>query len=131
MASGLATPLRRARGLGSAKRGVGEFIGQRVSAVALLFLGPWALLAGAHLVGHDFGDVRAWLAAPVNATLMVLLVLAGFYHGQIGLRVIIEDYIEGRMAKTALLILNTLVAWAAAALAVVCILGVSFGAGTA
>ena len=128
--SDLSTPLRRARGLGSAKTGVGHFIGQRVSAVALLLLAPWALWSGAHLAGHDYDRVRMWLASPVNATLLVLAVLAGFYHGQLGLRVIIEDYIGKHTTRTLLLILNTFVAAAAAALTVICILGVSFGGGS-
>jgi len=41
--TGFRTPLGRARGLGSAKHGVGDFIGQRVSAVALLFLAAWGV----------------------------------------------------------------------------------------
>ncbi|HEY5288465.1 MAG TPA: succinate dehydrogenase, hydrophobic membrane anchor protein, partial [Caulobacteraceae bacterium] len=73
---------------------------------------------------------RAWLAAPVNASLLILLVLAGFYHGQLGIRVIVEDYVARRGSRNVLLILNVFVAAAAATLAVVCILGVSFGGGS-
>ena len=53
--SELVTALKRARGLGSAQHGVGHFIGQRVSAVALLLLSPWALWAGVHLAGQPAG----------------------------------------------------------------------------
>jgi len=128
--SDLTTPLRRARGLGSAKHGVGHFIGQRVSAVALLLLAPWALWSAYHLAGRGYEGARAWLAAPVNASLLILLVLAGFYHGQLGIRVIVEDYVARRGSRNVLLILNVFVAAAAATLAVVCILGVSFGGGS-
>ncbi|HEY5289546.1 MAG TPA: succinate dehydrogenase, hydrophobic membrane anchor protein, partial [Caulobacteraceae bacterium] len=57
--SDLTTPLRRARGLGSAKHGVGHFIGQRVSAVALLLLAPWALWSAYHLAGRGYEGARA------------------------------------------------------------------------
>jgi succinate dehydrogenase / fumarate reductase membrane anchor subunit len=125
--TGLVTPLRRARGLGSAKHGVGHFIGQRVSAVALLLLSPWALWTGAHLAGRDYGAVRGWFGSPVNASLLILVVLAGLYHGQLGMRVIIEDYIERPLTRTLLLIANAFVAALAATIATVSILGVMFG----
>ena len=125
--TGLVTPLRRARGLGSAKHGVGHFIGQRVSAVALLLLSPWALWTGAHLAGHDYAAARAWFGSPVNASLLILVVLAGLYHGQLGMRVIIEDYIERPLTRTLLLIANAFVAALAATVASVSILGVMFG----
>ena len=125
--SDLITPLRRARGLGSAKHGVGHFIGQQVSAVALLLLSPWALWAGVHLAGRDFDTIRNWLASPINASLLILFVLAGFYHAQLGMRVIIEDYVETPLTRTLLLIANVFVAALAATLATVCVLGVMLG----
>jgi succinate dehydrogenase / fumarate reductase membrane anchor subunit len=123
------TPLRRARGLGSAKRGVGHFIGQRVSAVALLFLIPWVLWAGYHVAGSGYAGARTWLAQPVNATLLILLAFAAYYHGQLGLRVIIEDYVGRGLSRTTLLILNTFVALAGAALIGMAILRISLGVG--
>jgi succinate dehydrogenase / fumarate reductase membrane anchor subunit len=127
--SDLRTPLNRARGLGSAKRGVGHFIGQRVSAVALVFLICWAFsqTPGVALGGYD--GARAWLASPINAALASLLALTAFYHARIGMQVVIEDYIERPVSKTALLILNSFVAAAGAAVAVICVLKVSFGGG--
>lgn len=127
--SGYSTPLRQARGLGSAGRGVGHFIGQRVSAIALLVLSPWAVWSAIVLARTDFAGARAWLTRPVDATLLILLAFAGLYHGRLGLQVIIEDYFSG-LGRTGLLILNTFVALGAAALIAICILRVSLGAGT-
>jgi succinate dehydrogenase / fumarate reductase membrane anchor subunit len=121
------TGLKRARGLGSAKTGVSHFIGQRVSAVALLLLAPWLIWSGGRLAGHDYADARAWVANPINASLLILTVLAGFYHGRIGMAVVIEDYIHRPLTRTVLLILNTFVAAAGATIATVAILGVLFG----
>ena len=124
------TPLGRARGLGSAKHGVGHFIAQRVSAAALVLLVCWGFSQTPELVRGGYDGARAWLAHPVNATVMVLLAVTGFYHGQIGMRVVIEDYFARRSTRTALLIANALAWMAAAALTTVSLLKVAFSAGS-
>ena len=125
------TALGRARGLGSAKTGVGHFIGQRVSAVALLFLALWGVWSAVTIASGGYDGARTWLGSPVNAALLVLVALAGFYHVRLGMGVIIEDYIHKPASKAALLILNTFVCVAAGALSTICILKVAFGAGAA
>ena len=128
--AGYSTPLRRARGLGSAKHGVGHFIAQRVSAVALVFLVLWAVAAavGFARAGGDYQAARIFMASPVNAALLVLFVLAGFFHMHIGMQVVIEDYVGGPVAKAATLIGNILICGLGAGLAVVSLLKVAFGA---
>jgi succinate dehydrogenase / fumarate reductase membrane anchor subunit len=127
--SGYRTPLGRARGLGAAKTGVGHFIGQRVSAVALIALALWLVSAATTIARGDFDSAILWLRNPVNATLACLTTLAAFYHMQLGMRVIIEDYIERPVSRMALLIANLLVCLAAAALTIICLLKVAFAAG--
>jgi len=123
------TPLRQARGLGAAKTGVGHFIGQRVSAVALVFLVLWGVASAMSLSGAGYEDATAWLQHPLNAALLALTIAAGCYHMQLGMRVIIEDYITKPGSKLALLILNLFVAWGAGALAIVSLLKVAVGGG--
>ncbi|MGH7017469.1 MAG: succinate dehydrogenase, hydrophobic membrane anchor protein [Caulobacteraceae bacterium] len=127
--AGLRTPLGRARGLGSAKEGVGRFIAERVTSAALIPLGAWGLFSAFALTGSGFAGARAWLSSPVNAALLVLLAVIGFHHMQIGMRVIIEDYFARPATRTALLALNAFVCWVALALTVVSVLKVAFGAG--
>lgn len=122
------TALRRARGLGSSKSGVGAFIGERVSSVALVFLVLWAVAAGLTLARGGYDGAVAWLGQPVNAALLALTVVVGFYHMQLGMRVIVEDYIERRITKAALLLLNAFACWGGAALTLVCLLKVAFAA---
>jgi succinate dehydrogenase / fumarate reductase membrane anchor subunit len=123
------TPLGRARGLGSAKHGVGHFIGQRVSAVALVFLVCFGLAQTPGLAKGGYDGAWAWLGHPLNAALLGLLAVTALYHGQLGLRVVIEDYVRRRLTRDALLILNTFTWIAAAAVIVVSLIKVSVGAG--
>lgn len=90
------TPLLKARGMGSAKEGVGHWWIQRVTSVALLPLLIWLVLALALLDGHDYAALSGWVARPVNAVLLIATVLALFWHSALGLQVIFEDYIGSK-----------------------------------
>jgi succinate dehydrogenase / fumarate reductase membrane anchor subunit len=122
------TPLGRARGLGSAHHGVGHFIGQRASAVALLFLLLWGVWSALKLAPLGYDGAAAWLHGPVHMALLVLLLAAGFYHVRIGAQVIIEDYVHQPLIKTAGLLANTFVCYGAAVLAILSVLKVAFSA---
>lgn len=98
------TPLLRARGLGSAKEGVGHWWIQRVTAAALLPLVIWLLVTLALLDGRDYASLLAWVARPVNSVLLIATALALFWHSALGLRVIIEDYTASKGLKFGLII---------------------------
>ncbi|MDB5417449.1 MAG: succinate dehydrogenase,hydrophobic rane anchor protein [Phenylobacterium sp.] len=121
------TPLGRARGLGSAKHGVGHWISERVGAVALVPLTLWGVFGVLRLAAGDYGAAVAWISDPLNAVLMVLLIAISFWHMHSGMRVVIEDYIHVTLSKSALLILNLFVCGLAGALAVFSILKVALG----
>ena len=125
------TPLGRARGLGAAKSGVGRFIGERVTSVALLFLVFWAVASALGLAKGGYADAMHWFASPVNAVLLLLLSVVGFYHMQVGMTVIIEDYIGKPVTKALLLLANAFACWGAMALTVLCILKVALAGGGA
>jgi succinate dehydrogenase / fumarate reductase membrane anchor subunit len=124
------TALGRARGLGSAKSGVGHFLAERVSSVALILLTVWLAWAAITIARGGYGAAQGLLSSPVNAALAILLVVVGLYHAMIGMRVIIEDYIDRPTTKAALLLLNAFVGWGAAAVATVSLLKITFGAGS-
>lgn len=121
------TPLGRARGLGSAKHGVGHWISERVGAIALVPLTLWGVFGVLRLAAGDYGAAVAWISDPLNAVLMVLLIAISFWHMHSGMRVVIEDYIHITLNKSALLILNLFVCGLAGALAVFSILKVALG----
>ena len=124
--AGIRTPLARARGMGSSKHGVGHFIAQRVTAIALLGLVLWAVVSAVALAHSDFDGATAWLRSPINAALASLTAIAAFWHMQLGMRTIIEDYLAKPGAKGLCLVLNVFVAWAGGAVTVVSILKVAF-----
>src|SRR5581483_964627 len=88
------TPLARAIGLGSAKEGVGAWWAERVSAVALVPLALWFAASIIAHTGSDYATFIVWLKTPLAAILMILLLIALFYHTALGLQVVIEDYVH-------------------------------------
>lgn len=103
------TPLGRVRGLGSARHGVGHFITQRVSAIALVVLVPWFLITLIGAVRGGYEGALAYLSDPLNAVVVILAVSASLYHMRLGMQVVIEDYIAKPGLRISLLVLNTFV----------------------
>ena len=93
----LRNPLARAKGLGSAKNGTTHWWHQRLTAVALALLTPWFVVLAVGLLGADQATVRLAIAQPFTATLLAAFVLSLFWHAQLGLQVVVEDYVHGAM----------------------------------
>jgi succinate dehydrogenase / fumarate reductase, membrane anchor subunit len=91
--SQLRTPLKQVRGLGSSRGGTHHFIVQRITAVALVPLSLWFVWIALSLGQLDYAGARALVGHPVNAVLMVSFILAAFWHAQLGVQVVIEDYV--------------------------------------
>jgi succinate dehydrogenase membrane anchor subunit len=100
----LRSPMARARGLGSAHEGVAHWWAQRLSAAALVPLMLWFVGYVCTTMGEPFAAARQSLHAPVNAILTILMVSIGFYHGHLGLSVVIEDYVHTAWFRLALLV---------------------------
>jgi len=122
------TPLKRVRGLGSAREGVGHWWGQRLTAIALAPLSIWFAWLVVSLSGSDYTSVRQTLASPLQAIPMILFIYALFHHGQLGLQVVIEDYVHQRPLEIGLLILVKFLALAAGLTATIAVLTLIFGA---
>lgn len=120
------TPISRVRGLGSAKEGTHHWWMQRITAIALIPLGIWFVVSMIRLAGADHAAAAAWLASPLTAVLMLLLIVATFHHLQLGIQVVIEDYIHGEAVKMACLISLKLASFALGTAAVFAVLKVAF-----
>lgn len=123
------TALARARGLGAAQHGVGAFIAQRVSAMALVLLTLWGVWSALILARGDYGGALYWLQSPLNAVLLALLIGVAVFHMQIGMREIIADYFARPLTRSAFMVVNVFVCWLAGATGVICVLKVAVFAG--
>ena len=93
------TQLGEVRGLGSAKTGTSHFWMQRLTALALIPLTLWFVASLASMGSADYADAVAWVKSPLTSILLLALIAATFHHMQLGLQVIIEDYVHAEGLK--------------------------------
>jgi len=95
----LRSPLAKAKGLGASGDASHHFWVQRISALAMIPLVFWIALSIAFLPEASYADVVAWLQSPLNGIITLLFVILSFYHAQLGLQVVIEDYISSHSKR--------------------------------
>ena len=95
----LRSPLGRARGLGSARSGSRHWWMERLTSIALIPLTIWFIFAAIGLGGATRADVAIWLSSPWTMAMMIALVVATFHHLQLGMQVVMEDYIHHDQIK--------------------------------
>jgi len=100
----LRSKLGQVRGLGSTREGVHHWWAQRMSSVALLPLSLWFIYSLITLTGSDYVAFQAWMSEFGNAVFTVLLLVAMFHHAQLGLQVVIEDYVHSELWKMGMLL---------------------------
>ena len=123
----LRTPLARVKGLGSARDGTSHFWHQRLTALLLIPLVLWAGFSIASLPA-DYATLVGWIQQPFVTVGLVLLVIVVFYHAQLGLQVVIEDYISSHARRTVVLLLSNLFCLVFGTVGVVSVLKIAFGA---
>ncbi|MCP4391732.1 MAG: succinate dehydrogenase, hydrophobic membrane anchor protein [Gammaproteobacteria bacterium] len=123
----LRSPLSRVKGLGSAKQGTHHFWHQRLTALLLI---PLVLWLGFSLASMpvDHAMLVAWIQQPFATVLLVLLIVAAFYHAQLGLQMVIEDYVSSHAQRTISLLLTNFLCLLLGTVGVVSVLKISFGA---
>ena len=124
----LRSPIGRVLGLGSAKEGASHWWMQRVTSVALVVLCLWFVSSLLRLGDFSHAAVVAWIGAPFNAVLLSLLVGTSVYHSQLGVQVVVEDYVAHHGAKIVTMMLLTFVHILLAALGIFSVLRIAFGA---
>jgi succinate dehydrogenase / fumarate reductase, membrane anchor subunit len=120
------TPIARVRGLGSARSGAHHWWLERLTSVSTLILFVWLLVALLRLPVLDHATVTEWLASPLNAVPMLLLIVSTFWHLKLGLQVVIEDYVHEEGSKLFSIILLNFFTIALGALAFFSVLKIAF-----
>ena len=123
----LRSPLGEVLGRGSAKEGVHHWREQRLTAVALVVLASWFVVSLLAMPAHGYAAVAAWVSEPWTAVLLLLFVVTAAWHSQLGVRVVIEDYVHGSGMRTVLLALSGYLHMLAAAAGVFAVLRVALG----
>ncbi len=123
----LRTPLKRARGLGSAKDGTGHFLWQRITAIALLLLGAYLIGLLLSLGGAGFERAYTTVSNPLNSTVLIAFLIAAFWHAKLGLQVVIEDYVHTPLLAGFAHFSNILVCSLAAIASVLAVLRIALG----
>ena len=124
---GNGTSIGRVRGLGSAKAGPHHWLLQRFTAIGNLVLVLWFIVSLLLLPNFDYATVREWLARPVPATAMALLIISTFWHARLGMQVMFEDYVHENGSKFAVLALLNLAAFAGAGFGLFCVIRLALG----
>ncbi|MBH5322402.1 succinate dehydrogenase, hydrophobic membrane anchor protein [Aurantiacibacter sediminis] len=128
---GNGTSIGRVRGLGSAHEGPHHWLVQRFTAVGnlvtVLFLGISLFM----LPNLSYETVSGWIAEPVPAFMVALLIITTFWHARLGLQVLIEDYVHESGSKFAALLILNLLTFAGAGFGLFCVARLAFGAGVA
>jgi succinate dehydrogenase / fumarate reductase membrane anchor subunit len=119
----LRSPLGRVLGRGAAKEGVRHWWVQRLTAIALIPLTVWFVVSLLALPSLDYATVTGWVAQGWTALLLVIFIAVTAWHSQLGVRVVIEDYVHSGM-KTLALIVSTFAHVLLAAAAVFAVLEV-------
>ncbi len=125
----LRSDLGRVKGLGSAKEGVGHWRLQRLTAMALVPLSLWFVMSLLCVFNDSHADVVAWVSAPHVTVLLIALSVALFWHLQLGLQVVIEDYVHAPWKQIALQFGIRVGAGLGALIAIVSILKISLALG--
>ncbi len=123
----LRSALGRARGLGSAKEGLHHWWAQRLTALALIPLTVWFVVSLISLAGSGHEEFVLWLANPLNATAMILFLAVAFHHAQLGVQVVLEDYVASHALRTTSVIIVKFLCFGLAAFSIVSTLIVAFG----
>ena len=123
----LSTPLAKARGLGSAKSGTHHWIAQRLTAIALIPLSFWFVFSLVCITELNHQTATEWVQSPLVAVFLLLFIITLFHHAQLGLQVVIEDYIDCKVVKITGLILLKLVSLFAGLAAAIAVLKIYLG----
>jgi succinate dehydrogenase / fumarate reductase membrane anchor subunit len=111
----------------SERHGAGEWMAERLSSLILVPLTVWGLWSAAQLAGGGYDGALIWFQSPVNAVLLAVTLLASLWHMNMGLKVIVDDYLHKPSTRGTVLVLIALVCLALAFASVFLIVRLALG----
>lgn len=108
MQKNLRTNLAKAKGIGSAKNGFHHWWYQRLTSIMMTPLLLWMLYFIKNNTNQDLSNIISNIHKPYNIIPILILIVLAFYHGMLGIRVIIEDYFPNVKIRSTLIILTQL-----------------------
>ena len=128
---GNGTSIGQVRGHGSAHEGAHHWIVQRYTALGNLTLIAWLVTSLMMQSDFSYAAMAKWLAHPVSATAMILLVVSTFWHARLGLQVLIEDYVPNALNRFLVLSFLNMAVFGGGGLAILSVLKIALGGGVA
>jgi len=101
---------------------------QRLTSLALVPLTVWFVVSLLTLPSFSYPTLSSWMSQSWTALLLILLVLVATWHSQLGVRVVVEDYVHEAGARTLTLVLVGFAHVLLAVAGVFAVLRVAFGA---
>ena len=98
-----------------------------MTAIGLIPLSLWFVISVIGLAGADYATFKGWLSGPFNASMFVLTILLVIHHAQLGIQMVVEDYVHGEGVKFGTLVATKLVAAFLAVFMTVSVLKVAVG----
>jgi succinate dehydrogenase / fumarate reductase membrane anchor subunit len=100
-----------------------------MASLAALLLWVWFAVSMLRLPAHDHATIVEWLASPLAAVPMLLLVAVTFWHLRLGLQVIVDDYVHDEGSKLFWTVAIAFAAVLGAAFASFSVLKIALGGG--
>ncbi|MBN9542349.1 MAG: succinate dehydrogenase, hydrophobic membrane anchor protein [Alphaproteobacteria bacterium] len=116
--------IAKARNLGSVKSGTNHYIHQRFSALLLIPAVIWAVYSIYIYPQLDGVSIFGFISRPINTIFAIYFAVVGLYHGMLGVKVIIEDYVYSEKTKTLSFMVLYLSCYLTMAIAVVSIISI-------
>ncbi len=123
------TALSQVRGRGAAGEGAGHWWNERLTSVSTFLLFIWLIASLLRLPDLQYRTIAEWLAGPLGAVPMLLLIVSTFWHAKLGMQVLIEDYVHEEGWKFFSITLLNFFVIGAAALAFFSVLKIAFAGG--
>ena len=97
-------PLKKVKGLGSAHEGVDHWMAQKITAIINAPIILWFVFSMIQILEKNYAEFVDWVANPIHASLLLVMVISVFYHAALGTQVITEDYVSNKSFKLTKLI---------------------------